>query len=156
MPRILSSENDALVNLFQQRGSLRAKKRYHFKGNPHCFLRDILQGKVLVEGSLIWRGLCVRKLSGGDSITWRVSRVNHLTSSAKYRGKTDDFCVRKSVGGIIFMFGKSMVVFASGGWRGFLLLELTEIAISGLMSSARKGCLVTDRFYKGVGLVLVF
>jgi len=35
-------------------------------------------------------------------------------SFAKYKGKTDDFCVRKLVGGIIFMFGKSMVAFVSG------------------------------------------
>jgi len=61
--------------------------------------------------------------------------------------------MRKLVGGIIFMFGKSMVAFVSGEWRGFLLLELTEIAISGVMSFARKGCLVTDKFCKGVGLV---
>jgi len=35
-------------------------------------------------------------------------------------------------------------------------LELTEIAISGLMSFARKGGLVTDGFCKGVRLVLAF
>ena len=46
-----------------------------------------------------------------SSVDWCVTGVFGMFQWVK----TDDFCVRKLVGGIIFMFGKSTVVFASGG-----------------------------------------
>ena len=69
---------------------------------------------------------CVQRSSGEGSFSWRVSRANHLTSFAKYGGKTDEVCVQKTSGGVFWSVWESLVGFAPGEIMVYFLISSVE------------------------------